>query len=117
MTGIKALYIALGAGVGASARYLLDYVVKKLHTSWIPIETLGINIAGSFLLGLVINSQDSVLLILGTGFAGAFTTWSTLAVEAHALVHTKSHTKAFTYLTLTLILGIGAAGAGIALSR
>lgn len=114
---MKALLVALGAGFGASARYLIDLAVKKLHSHWIPFETLGINIAGSFILGLVLNSHGNTLLILGTGFAGAFTTWSTLAVEAHALVKTKSHAKAFTYLVLTFILGIGAAGIGIALAH
>jgi len=114
---MKALLVAIGAGFGAASRYLVDIFVKKLHRSWIPFETLGINVAGSFLLGLVINNHGNVSLILGTGFAGAFTTWSTLAVEAHSLVQTKSHVKAFTYLLLTFVLGIGAAGLGIALSN
>lgn len=114
---MKALYIALGAGFGASARYAIDVTVKKLHKHWIPFETLGINISGSFLLGLVLNSHGNWALILGTGFAGAFTTWSTLAVEAHSLVKSKSHAKAFTYLVLTFILGISAAGLGIALAN
>jgi CrcB protein len=114
---MKALYVAFGAGFGAAARYVIDVAVKKLHTHWIPFETLGINIAGSFMLGLVLNSQGNALLVLGTGFAGAFTTWSTLAVEAHALVKTKNHAKAFAYLVLTFILGIGAAGLGIAFNH
>lgn len=113
---MRALYVALGAGVGASARFVLDSLIKKLHSHWMPLETLLINVAGSFVLGLVINSGGNTLLAVGTGFAGAFTTWSTLAVEAHALVHTKSHGKAFTYLLLTLICGIGAAALGVKLA-
>ena len=114
---MKALLVACGAGFGASSRYVVDYFVKRLHRSWIPFETLGINISGSFLLGLVINNHGNLGLIIGTGFAGAFTTWSTLAVEAHSLVQIKSHAKAFAYLLLTFILGIAAAGLGIALAN
>ena len=114
---MKAIYVALGAGLGASARFLIDSYLKRLHTSWIPLETLLINVSGSFILGVVVNSGTHVALIIGTGFAGAFTTWSTLAVEAHALVKTKSHVKAFTYLLLTFVLGIGAAGLGFAISN
>jgi CrcB protein len=114
---MKAILVALGAGFGASSRYMIDVSVKRLHSWWIPFETLAINIAGSFLLGLVINNHGNIGLILGTGFAGAFTTWSTLAVEAHSLVETKSHAKAFAYLVLTFILGIGAAGLGIAIAN
>ena len=114
---MKALYVGFGAGFGAAARYFIDVTVKRLHSHWMPFETLAINITGSFLLGLVINNHGSMFLVLGTGFAGAFTTWSTLAVEAHALVQTRSHTKAFTYLVLTFVLGIGAAGLGIAFAN
>ena len=114
---MKAILIALGAGFGASSRFLIDTGLKKLHSTWLPFETLLINISGSLLLGTVVNSHGNVVLVLGTGFAGAFTTWSTLAVEAHALVKTKNHVKAFTYLLLTFILGIGAAGLGFAISN
>jgi CrcB protein len=113
---MRALYIALGAGVGACGRFILDSFIKKLHSHWLPLETLLINVVGSFVLGLVINTGGHVSLMIGTGFAGAFTTWSTLAVEAHALVHTKSHGKAFTYLLLTLICGISAAALGVKLA-
>ena len=114
---MRAIYVAFGAGIGAPARYLIDQWIKKLHSHWLPLETLLINVAGSFVLGLVINSGNNWRLIVGTGFAGAFTTWSTLAVEAHSFVHTKSHSKAFIYLLLTLILGVGAAALGIKISN
>lgn len=114
---MKALYVALGAGFGASFRYVVDLLIKKMHSNWLPIETLLINIAGSFVLGLVLNHHGNALLILGTGFAGAFTTWSTFAVEAHTIVKTKSHVQAFIYLALTFVLGIGAAGIGIAIAN
>ena len=106
------LLIALGAGVGAPARYLVDQKVKKLHRSLIPIETLGINTVGSFILGLTVHYNHNIGFVIGTGFAGAFTTWSTFAVEAHHLIKKNHRGKAYLYLALTLVLGIGAAAIG-----
>jgi CrcB protein len=106
------LLIALGAGVGAPARYLVDQKVKKLHRSLIPIETLGINTVGSFILGLTVHYNHNIGFVIGTGFAGAFTTWSTFAVEAHHLIKRNHRGKAYLYLALTLVLGIGAAAIG-----
>ena len=80
------LLISLGAGVGAPSRYLIDKAVKKAHRSMIPLETLGINTVGSFILGLTVHQNHTVGYLLGTGFAGSFTTWSTFAVEAHHLI-------------------------------
>ena len=112
---MKALLVALGAGVGAPARYLTDQAIKKMHSRLMPLETLLINVLGSFVLGLVINSGKNTLLIVGTGFAGAFTTWSTFAVETHELFEKKHRAQAWGYLALTLVLGITAAALGNAL--
>jgi CrcB protein len=109
---VRGLFIALGAGIGAPSRYLIDKFIKQSHSSLIPFETLLVNILGSFVLGLVINSHGAVLLIFGTGFAGAFTTWSTFALEAHTLFDKKHHLAAWRYLILTLVLGVGAAALG-----
>lgn len=110
---MKVFYVAIGAGLGAPARYLLDQWIKKMHSHWMPIGTLLINVLGSFILGLVLNADTSVKLLWGIGFAGSFTTWSTLAVEAHSFLQTKSHSKAFLYLFLTLVLGVSAAALGL----
>ena len=106
------ILIALGAGVGAPARYLVDRQVKKIHRSLIPIETLGINTVGSLVLGMTVHSTHDIKYLLGTGFAGAFTTWSTFAVETHHLMKKNHKGKAYLYLLLTLVLGIGAAAIG-----
>jgi fluoride exporter len=50
--------------------------------------------------------------LLGTGFAGAFTTWSTFAVEEHHLLKKNHRNKAYLYLALTLVLGVSAAAIG-----
>ncbi|MEI8222103.1 MAG: fluoride efflux transporter CrcB [Actinomycetes bacterium] len=113
---MRAVFVALGAGIGAPLRYLIDQEVKKLHRSLIPVETLFINTVGSFVLGLMINSHGNWLLIIGTGFAGAFTTWSTFAVETHHLLKHKHRKKALLYLALTLVCGISAAALGVKLA-
>ena len=110
---MRALFVALGAGVGAPTRYMIDRYIKQIHRSLIPIETLSINTIGSFILGLMINSHGNSALLIGTGFAGAFTTWSTFAVETHHLIEDGKAKKAAIYLVLTLILGIGAAAVGV----
>ncbi len=110
---MRALFVALGAGVGAPSRYLLDKYIKRIHRSLLPIETLAINTIGSFVLGLMINSHGNSLLVIGTGFAGAFTTWSTFAVETHHLIEDGHHRKAAIYLSLTVVLGVAAAAVGV----
>jgi CrcB protein len=108
----KELLIALGAGVGAPARYLVDQTIKKWHRSLIPVETLAINTVGSFILGLTAHKDQRLVLILGIGFAGAFTTWSAFALEAHHMIKKNHVKKAYLYLALTLVMGIGAAAIG-----
>ncbi len=105
----------LGAGVGAPARYLVDLGIRRLHGSPWPLGTLVINILGSFILGLVITGGGNTLLIFGIGFAGAFTTWSTFAMETHTLFVAKRHGIAWMYLLATLVLGIAAAALAHAL--
>jgi len=114
---MRALLVALGAGLGAPSRYVIDIYVKKLHRSLIPIETLLINTVGSFVLGLMLNSHGNSYLIIGTGFAGAFTTWSTFAIEEHHLMKKNHYRKAITYLVLTLVCGVGAAAIGVYLTK
>jgi len=114
---VRALLIAIGAAFGAPLRYIIDQKVKSIHKSLIPIETLGINTFGSFILGLMINSHGNWQLIIGTGFAGAFTTWSTFAIETHHLLTHKHARKAMIYLVATLVLGVGAAALGVLITK
>jgi len=109
---MRSLLIAVGAGIGAPLRYLIDDRVKRLHLQPIPIQTLFINTLGSFLLGVAIHRSANIGFLLGTGFAGAFTTWSSLTLECFYLVQSKKFVSASIYLGLTLVLGISAAALG-----
>jgi CrcB protein len=112
------LLVCVGAAVGAPARYLLDRFVQSRHTAVVPWGTLTVNLSGAFLLGgLYGGAADAdLLLLLGTGFCGAFTTFSTFAFETVRLVEDRAAGAALGNLAVTLLGGVGAAFAGFALT-
>lgn len=81
------LLLALAGGLGAAARFVLDGVITSARAWRYPIGTTTINLSGSFLLGLLTGLAGggllpgSGLLVLGTGFLGGYTTFSTAAFE------------------------------------
>jgi CrcB protein len=77
---VTALLVALGAAIGAPLRFLAGHHLDDAH---FPTGTLLVNLAGSFLLGLfsALSLTGHQMAFLGTGFCGAFTTWSALAVK------------------------------------
>ncbi len=88
---MSVLLLALAGGLGAVARFVLDGAISAAGTarSWrYPVGTTVINVSGSFLLGLLAGLAagrllpDAALLVLGTGFLGGYTTFSTAAFEA-----------------------------------
>jgi fluoride exporter len=86
------LWIAVGAVVGASARYFLSGFVAKIHYSSFPYGTLLINITGSLMLGFfLVWTSERVLvnprwrLLIAVGFCGSYTTFSSYAFETFAL--------------------------------
>lgn len=116
--------VVLGGILGALARYGLGTVLPA-PGGW-PLPTLTINLAGAFLLGalleaLVRRGPDAgrrrvVRLLAGTGFMGAFTTYSTLALETNTLLGAGRSTDALLYVAATLVGGAAATVAGIALA-
>jgi CrcB protein len=75
---LPAVAVGLGGVVGAVARYLVGLRVERA-----PLHTVLVNCLGSFLLGVLVAApvDGTALLVAGTGFCGAFTTFSTAAVE------------------------------------
>ena len=87
------LWIALGAVVGASARYFLSTLVARDFSTTFPYGTLLINLTGSLALGffLVFSSERVLLdprwrLLVAIGFCGSYTTFSSYAFESFALM-------------------------------
>jgi CrcB protein len=87
------LWIALGAVVGASARYFISGYIARVFSSGFPYGTLIINLSGSLLLGFfLVWTNERVLvdtrwrLLIAIGFCGSYTTFSSFAFETFALV-------------------------------
>ena len=102
--------VALGAAAGAPLRYWLGQRFDA--TAW-PAGTLVANTAGSLLLGLLsgLALQGHAMALLGTGFAGTLTTWSTLAVQTHRL----GRRLGSAYVAVTLVLALGSCAVGFVL--
>ncbi|WP_414050472.1 fluoride efflux transporter CrcB [Macrococcus animalis] len=94
------LYVVLGAPLGAMLRYLVS---QKLNGAF-PFGTLMINLLGALPLGFVARLDQSMMLLLGTGFLGAFTTFSTFNVEIVQLFKER-RLAAIVYLSLSYIIG------------
>ncbi|KAB8183972.1 fluoride efflux transporter CrcB [Microbispora catharanthi] len=116
------LLVFLGGIVGAPARYLADRLVQRLHDSVFPWGTLAVNLSGSLVLGLLLGARDDLGLpavmvtLLGTGFCGAFTTFSTFGFETVRLLEEGSVLEAGLNALGSLVLGVLAAAAGFALA-
>lgn len=100
--------VGIGGFFGAICRYFVTMSIQKYSPGKIPIGTLAVNLLGSFLLGFLLAAaeDDKWTLLLGTGFMGAFTTFSTFNIEAIKLLNEKENKTAFIYIALTISGGI-----------
>jgi len=121
---MNVLLVALGAAVGAPLRFLVDkHMVARLLlssriTTPLPWGTFTVNVLGSFVLGLLNGVSDrTTILLVGVGFCGAFTTYSTFAAETTALAASGHRGKALLNVVLNLGVGLLAAALGAVLSR
>ncbi len=109
------LLVAVGAAVGAPARYLADRAVQRRHLTVYPWGTWVVNVAGSFVLGVVAGSADAAgpwSALLGTGFCGALTTYSTFGYETLRLVQEHDGRDAWFYAAASAAAGTAAAALG-----
>lgn len=109
------LWVALGAAVGAPLRYLTDVLLAR-GKSW-AAGTFAVNIVGSFVLGLLVAIPvgPTASAVAGVGLCGALTTYSTFAYETLRLLH-EAVWRGVLYAGASLVVGFGAAAAGIALA-
>jgi CrcB protein len=114
---VTVLLVVVGGAVGAPARYLTDRLVQSRHTSGFPWGTFTVNLAGSFILGVVLgwNGSPAVTALIGTGFCGALTTYSTFGYETVALASRRAWLFAALNAAGSVTAGLGAAALGLAL--
>jgi fluoride exporter len=109
--------------LGAAARYLLDRTIATRQTSPFPLGTLAINITGSSALGLLFGLAaahqvpSSVVTLAGTGFLGAYTTFSTFTFETVRLLEDGAWRYAAWNLLLSGPFSFAGATAGFVLTR
>jgi CrcB protein len=114
--------VAVGGTAGTAARQALSLAVPPV--GGVPVAILGINLVGAFLLGLLLEAlarrgpdagrRRHLRLLLGTGFCGGFTTYSSLAATSAMLLATGATGAAVLYGLATVVVGGVATWAGIA---
>lgn len=111
------LFVVLGAMVGAPLRYLTDRWFQARYDSVLPWGTFTVNVVGSFVLGAVVGARafGAPAALLGAGFCGALTTYSTFGYETVRLAEDGAHRHAATYVLVSIVAGLGAAFLGVAL--
>ena len=114
-----ALTVGLAGAAGALARYLLDGAVQDRTAGVFPFGTLAVNVVGSLILGFLAGyvlghtGGRTTKAVVGTGFCGALTTWSTASWETVRLVEESATATAITFTILNLGASFTAAAVGI----
>jgi fluoride exporter len=108
------VWVALGAAVGAPARYLTDRWIQSRHDSVFPWGTVAVNVVASFVLGVVTGAAAgaAVAVTVGTGFCGALSTYSTFGYETVRLLETRARLPAVANVIGSLVAGLTAAALG-----
>ena len=117
------LYIALGGSVGAVSRFLMSQLINRTSNDIFPWGTITVNLLGSLLIGFFVEIfsrtvvPDNVRSILIIGFLGAFTTFSTYALESISLLRGNEIKLFIQNILIHNVLGLVFVIFGIYLSR
>lgn len=117
------LLVFVGGGIGAVARHGVNRAGLALLGPGFPWWTLAVNVAGSFLIGLLagmfgaLETGHHARLFLTTGFLGGFTTFSAFSLDALTLWERGEPLQASLYIIGSVVLSLIAAVAGLMLSR
>jgi CrcB protein len=116
---VIAIWVALAGGLGAVARFVVDGLVRTRASAAFPVGTVIVNVSGSFTLGLVTGlvlahaAPDGLRLVVGTGFLGGYTTFSTASFETVRLVEQRRVGLALLNAAGTLVGTVCVAAAGL----
>lgn len=118
------LIVFLGGGLGAATRHGINILAAGLLGTAFPYGTLFINVAGSFVMGLIAEYfalksglPQHLRLFLTTGILGGFTTFSAFSLEAALLYERGQVIGAAVYVVASVVLAIGGLFAGLAIVR
>ena len=118
------LFIALGAALGANARYLVGLWAGGRLGAGLPYGTFIVNVTGSLMLGFLLTLSTELILsspnsrlFLATGFLGSYTTFSTYMVESLNLIMDGNILSGIGVLISSVLIGLVAALTGIILAR
>jgi CrcB protein len=117
---VTPLLVMAGALAGAPLRLLADRVAVARRGRTTALGTLAVNVVGSAILGAVLGATavpSWVVALVGTGFCGTLTTFSTFGFDVVRLIEERTVGRAVAYLGATLVLGLGAAAATYSLAR
>jgi fluoride exporter len=122
---VPGILVFVGGALGTAARYGLGHALPTESGRW-PTGTFVANLVGALVLGALLEAlvragpdagwRRRLRLLVGTGFCGGLTTYSTLAVEGDLLLRDHHQTLALAYLSATVVVGLLATVAGIALA-
>ncbi|HEY8106355.1 MAG TPA: fluoride efflux transporter CrcB [Gemmatimonadales bacterium] len=117
-------YVAIGSAVGGVSRYLLGGLIQRMSSGTFPLGTLVINVTGSALLGFLFRyaldvpaMTPEIRALLGVGFCGGYTTFSTFSYETLTLLEDGDWRRAGLYVALSVGVSLLATFAGFAAAR
>ena len=117
------LFVGIGSFIGGILRYLLSQFIQIKFLSTFPYGTLGVNVLGCLVIGLVLALSERTSmtpewrLFLATGICGGFTTFSAFSSETFSMLRDGQFWYAATYVLASLILGVLATFIGYSLPR
>lgn len=118
---LLAVGVCICGGLGATARYALDTVVKSRWKAPFPLSTFIINVLAGLIAGISLGLfsfsliADAQRLLLVVGFCGGFSTFSTLSNEAMSLLSKHEYKTAALYIVLSAVAPIAFALIGFML--
>lgn len=118
------LFVALGGGLGSVLRFLTNVWVSKNMVGKLYSATFIVNILGCFLIGFLtgylqkqLAGNESLKILLVTGFCGGFTTFSTFGLENYNFIQSGNYTTSILYTFLSIGLGIVFVTFGLLLAK
>jgi CrcB protein len=100
--------LAVGGACGSIARYRLGIALLKHAKHGFPLGTFIINALGTLLLGILcgFGISGGAYFLLGDGFCGGFTTFSTFSAESVELIKRKEIMKSIVYIAVSICVGL-----------